>query len=112
VVRATLSIVCSPDGFELCVSFTAEWQLNISRMVLLDVQLNPPPSSAKQPVQPLLWPMNAFFGFGNGLTLQDVRMAIGTAAFTQHLVFFRSQPTLQGSINPNLHTVRTSSVEP
>lgn len=45
-------------------------------------------------------------GCVSGLTLQDVRLVVSTALFSKYLTYFRSQPILEGAVDPNLHTVR------
>jgi hypothetical protein len=87
----------------------ADWQLVLSRLVLVDVELNPPlgssPGSSTGPVGPTLWPLNAFQSVGTALVMQDVRLVIPSTMFRQYLEFFSAQPSLQSNLNTTLHTV-------
>jgi hypothetical protein len=89
----------------------ADWQLTISRVVLVDVQLDPPTgtssSSSKGPIGPSLWPLNAFSSVGTDLVLQDVRLVVPSPTlFAQYLDFFSQQPVLKSSTNTTIQTVR------
>lgn len=87
----------------------ADWQLVLSRLVLVDVELNPPIGSSPGstgPVGPTLWPLNAFQSVGTALVMQDVRLVIPSTVFRQYLEFFRAEPFLQSNLNTTLHTVR------
>lgn len=92
----------------------ADWQLVLSRLVLVDVELNPPIGSSPGstgPVGPTLWPLNAFQSVGTALVMQDVRLVIPSTVFRQYLEFFRAEPSLQSKLNTTLHTVSSGAAD-
>lgn len=84
-------------------SAATPWQLEVERLTLLDVQLQPQPGATAAPV---LWPVNLFGSIGSMLSLQDVQLVLhSSAVFSRYLEFFQAQPVLKSNVNSTLHTV-------